>query len=208
MRPPMDLFASSNELRRLPVAGAEIWYLPHLPLEAAHESLLRNLIDETPWRAEEITVWGKRHLQPRLTAWYGDAESRYRYSGIELKPLPWTKTLQVIRRAVEGAARASFNSVLLNYYRDHEDRMGFHSDDEPELGQEPTIASLSLGETRTLILKHRRRKDIEPVRLALESGSLLVMKDKTQRNWKHGIARESRPCGPRVNLTFRRILGH
>jgi alkylated DNA repair dioxygenase AlkB len=201
-----DLFAPSNELRLLPVSGAKIWYLPHLPLKETHESLLRALIDETPWRTEEITVWGQRHLQPRLTAWYGDPESRYRYSGIELMPLPWTKTLQAIRRAVEAAARAPFNSVLLNYYRDHNDRMGFHSDDEPELGKQPTIASLSLGETRTLTLKHRRRKDLEPVRLALESGSLLVMKDQTQRNWKHGIARESRPCGPRVNLTFRRIL--
>jgi alkylated DNA repair dioxygenase AlkB len=120
--------------------------------------------------------------------------------------LPWTETLQDIRRAVEAAAGASFNSVFLNYYRDHRDSMGFHSDDEPELGKEPTIASLSLGETRTLTLKHRRRKDREPVRLLLESGSLLVMKGETQRNWKHGIAKQSRPCGPRVNLTFRQSL--
>lgn len=201
-----DLFAPAYELRSMPVADAEICYLPHLRLKEPHESLLQRLIDETPWRAEQITVWGKRRVQPRLTGWYGDPGSRYRYSGIDLEPLPWTETLQDIRQAVETATRASFNSVLLNYYRDQRDSMGFHSDDEPELGREPTIASLSLGETRTLTLKHRRRKDIEPVRLPLESGSLLVMKGETQRNWKHGIGKQSRLCGPRVNLTFRQIL--
>lgn len=202
-----DLFASTNELRLLPIPDAEIYYLAG-PLQwETGETLLRRLIEETPWRAEEITVWGKRHLQPRLTAWYGDPGSRYRYSGIDLEPLPWTETLLGIRRAAETAARTSFNSVLLNYYRDHRDSMGFHSDDEPELGRDPVIASVSLGETRVLTLKHRRRKDMDPVRLPLESGSLLLMQGATQRNWKHGIAKQSRPCGPRVNLTFRQISG-
>lgn len=201
-----DLFASGDDLWLLPIPCAEVCYLAHIRLEEPYRALLRRLIGETPWRAEEITVWGKRHVQPRLTAWYGDPGSRYRYSGIDLEPLPWTETLQSIRLAVEKTADASFNSVLLNYYRDHRDSMGFHSDDEPELGREPVIASLSLGETRTLILKHRQRKDVELVRLPLESGSLLLMKGETQRNWKHGIAKQTRPCGPRVNLTFRRIL--
>ena len=120
--------------------------------------------------------------------------------------MPWTETLQGIRRAVETAAATSFNSVLLNYYRDHRDRMGFHSDDEPELGSEPVIASLSLGETRTFTLKHRRRKDLDAVRIRLEAGSVLVMRGPTQRNWKHAVAKQGRPCGPRVNLTFRRIV--
>lgn len=203
-----DLFIPTHELRRLEIPDADIYLLPRLALREPAESVLRQLIDETPWRAEEITVRGKRHVQPRLTAWYGDPESRYRYSGIDLESLPWTQALQTVRAAVETAAGASFNSVLLNYYRDHRDGMGLHSDDEPELGKEPVIASLSLGETRTLTLKRRRRKDSEPVtaRLPLESGSLLLMKGATQRNWKHGIAKQSRPCGPRVNLTFRRIL--
>lgn len=201
-----NLFAPADELRLLPIPAAEIYYLAHLHLQVSHEVLLQRLIDETPWRAEEITVWGKQYVQPRLTAWYGDPQSRYRYSGIDLEPLPWTDTLLGIRRAVEKAAGASFNSVLLNHYRDHRDSMGFHSDDEPELGKEPVIASVSLGEIRTLILKHRRHRDIEPVRLPLESGGLLLMKGQTQRNWKHGIPKQSRPCGPRVNLTFRLIL--
>jgi alkylated DNA repair dioxygenase AlkB len=201
-----DLFAPEHELRLLPIADAQIYRLPRLRLPEPPESLLRTLIVQTPWRAEEITVWGRRHVQPRLTAWYGDPGSRYRYSGLDLEPLPWTDTLQAAREAVEAAAGAPFNSVLLNYYRDQRDSMGLHSDDEPELGAEPVIASLSLGETRAFTLKHRRRKDVEPVRLALESGDLLVMRGETQRNWKHGIARQSQPCGARVNLTFRRIL--
>ena len=201
-----DLFAIDDEPGRLPVQDAEILYLSSLSLPAADEELLRTLVGETPWRAEEIVVWGKRHLQPRLTAWYGDRGARYRYSGIDLLPLPWTTTLAEIRRAVEAASGTAFNSVLLNYYRDQRDSMGFHSDDEPELGRAPVIASLSLGATRSFILKHRRRKDVEPVRLPLESGSLLIMKGETQLNWKHGIAKERRPCGARVNLTFRSIL--
>jgi alkylated DNA repair dioxygenase AlkB len=96
--------------------------------------------------------------------------------------------------------------VLLNYYRDHRDSMGMHSDDEPELGPRPAIASVSLGHQRTFILKHRTRKELERVTLPLESGSLLLMKGDTQRHWKHGIDKERRPCGPRINLTFRQIL--
>src|SRR5690606_28336171 len=99
-----------------------------------------------------------------------------------------------------------FNSVLLNYYRDHDDRMGLHSDDEPELGKNPTIGSLSLGAERTFLLRHKKRRDLRPVRIRLASGSLLVMRGETQHRWKHGVETERRPCGPRVNLTFRRIV--
>lgn len=200
-----NLFADTGCLQRIEIPDADVWCRPRLELHAWPEEVMRQLIAETPWRSEEITVFGRRHRQPRLTAWYGDAEARYRYSGLDLAPLPWTELLARIRRAVEDAAGCPFNSVLLNFYRDHRDAMGMHSDDEPELGSEPVIASLSLGATRTLTLKHRRRKDLAPIRLALESGTLLVMRGATQRHWKHGIARQSRPCGPRVNLTFRRI---
>lgn len=199
-------FADSGCLQRIEIPEADVWYRPRIELHASPEEVLGQLIAETPWRAEKITVFGRPHRQPRLTAWYGDPEARYRYSGLDLEPLPWTERLARVRRAVEGAAGSRFNSVLLNFYRDHRDAMGMHSDDEPELGPEPVIASLSLGATRTFTLKHRRRKDLEPIRLALPSGTLLVMRGATQRNWKHGIARQSRPCGPRVNLTFRRIM--
>jgi alkylated DNA repair dioxygenase AlkB len=117
----------------------------------------------------------------------------YTYSGIQLTPLPWTKALLDIKKRVEAVAGADFNSVLLNYYRDHRDSMGLHSDDEPELGKRPILASLSLGEERIFILKHKRAKALKPVRLKLASGSLLLMKGDTQRYWKHGIDKETRP---------------
>jgi alkylated DNA repair dioxygenase AlkB len=146
------------------------------------------------------------YSQPRLVAWYGDRGSDYTYSGIKLTPRPWTDLLRDIKKRVETVSATAFNSVLLNYYRDNRDSMGFHSDDEPELGVRPIIASLSFGEERTFVLKHKVNKLAKPVRLRLESGSLLLMKGETQRYWKHGIAKTSRPCGPRINLTFRRIV--
>jgi len=180
--------------------------LRHLELGAPDVVILQRLISETPWRQESVTVWGKRHLQPRLVAWYGDPKRSYTYSGITLTPLDWTPLLLSLRSAVEQAAQATFNSVLLNYYRDNNDSMGFHSDDEPELGPSPVIASLSVGETRTFVFRHKADKTLKPVRLELVSGHLLVMKGDTQKNWQHAIAKESRKCGSRVNLTFRTII--
>ena len=146
---------------------AEVYYLRHLPLAETPHIVMRQLIDEIPWRAENIVVWGKTYPQPRLIAWYGDVGKNYTYSGINLSPLPWTEALLDIKSRVEAVARTDFNSVLLNYYRDHRDSMGMHSDDEPELGERPILASLSLGEERTFILKHKREKALKPVRLKL-----------------------------------------
>ena len=163
--------------------------------------MLERLVAETAWRAEVITVWGKQHPQPRLTAWYGSAA--YTYSGLTLDPLPWTPLLQTVKTAVEQGSGRSFNSVLLNYYRNERDSMGMHSDDEPELGLAPAIASVSFGATRTFILKHKVSK--RTVRLPLEAGSMLLMAGATQANWLHGINKQTRPLSPRVNLTFRNI---
>jgi alkylated DNA repair dioxygenase AlkB len=201
-----DLFPTHERLETIPLKDAEVYYLSCLPLAQTHDIVMRRLIDEIPWRAENIVVWGKTYPQPRLIAWYGDVGKNYTYSGIYLEALPWTEALLDIKSRVEAATRTDFNSVLLNYYRDHRDSMGLHSDDEPELGERPILASLSLGEERTFILKHKREKGLKPVRLKLASGSLLLMKGDTQRYWKHGIDKETRPCGPRVNLTFRSIL--
>lgn len=176
-----------------------------MDLGADPDLILKELIEQIPWRTETINLMGKEYRQPRLAAWFGDAGASYTYSGLSLEPLPWTDLLSRLRGRVEALAGASFNSVLLNYYRNHRDSMGMHSDDEPELGQNPTIASVSLGERRTLVLKHKFRKELKPVHLPLDSGSLLLMKGATQHNWKHGINKVSSPCGPRVNLTFRRI---
>lgn len=200
-----DLF-QSDEPRRIDIPDADIRYWPRVDFGAEPDAILRELIEQTPWRSEVITLWGQQHQQPRLTAWFGDPGALYTYSGLSLEPLPWTDLLTDIRSRVAALAKASFNSVLLNYYRDHRDSMGMHSDDEPELGRNPTIASVSFGEQRTFVLKHRSRKELQVMQLPLDSGSLLLMKGATQHHWKHGINKVSRPCGPRVNLTFRRIV--
>lgn len=182
---------------------AELVFFEQVSLGCDGDQLLQNLIEDTPWQAEDIVVFGKTYPQPRLIAWYGDDGASYTYSGIPHEPMPWTEKLLRLRRRVESLAGSRFNSVLLNYYRDGRDSMGMHADDEPELGPEPVIASLSLGAERKLVFRHRRRRDLDNFDLALPSGSLLVMKGSTQRNWKHGIRKLTRPCGPRVNLTFR-----
>jgi alkylated DNA repair dioxygenase AlkB len=198
----MDLFSSPAELVPIAIADGELALLCQLDLPLPNAEVLRRLVDETAWRAETVTVFGKRHLQPRLTAWHGAA--RYSYSGLTLAPLPFTPLLQQIRAAVEAATGRRFNSVLLNYYRNERDSMGMHSDDEPELGPEPAIASVSFGASRTFVLKHKHSK--QAVRLALPDGSLLFMSGKLQQNWLHGINKSARPLGPRVNLTFRCIV--
>jgi alkylated DNA repair dioxygenase AlkB len=191
------------EIERLPLIDADLQLWRQVNLGRTYDCLLQTLIDDTAWRQEEITVYGKPYLQPRLSAWYGDLA--YSYSGIRLEPLPWTPTLLNIKRQVEALVEHEFNSVLLNYYRDQNDGMGMHSDDEHELGPQPAIASLSLGEARSLLLKHKSRKDLKTVKLALATGSLLLMQGETQQYWRHGINKQRQPCGPRINLTFRSI---
>ena len=201
-----DLFGDNQGLETVRMPDAEVYFLPRIALGALAMNVMNELIREIPWRQEKITVWGKSHDQPRLVAWYGDPGRRYTYSGIKLDPLPWTRLLQDVRDRIESVADTRFNSVLLNYYRNERDSMGLHSDDEPELGKHPIIASLSLGEERVFIMKHKVRKELKPVRIKLPSGSFLVMKGTTQQFWKHGIDKETRRLGARVNLTFRQIF--
>lgn len=201
-----DLFTHSSALQPLQVPDADVLYARHIDLGESAETLLHHLIETISWRSESIVLWGKTHAQPRLIAWYGDEGKRYTYSGLTLVPLPWTPLLAHLRQRVEQLTAAHFNSVLLNYYRDGHDSMGFHSDDEPELGPNPIIASLSLGEERVFILKHRTKRHVKPVRMSLASGSVLLMQGETQRYWKHGIEKDKRACGPRINLNFRRIV--
>ncbi|MFC4929362.1 alpha-ketoglutarate-dependent dioxygenase AlkB family protein [Massilia sp. GCM10023247] len=198
----MDLFDSPGTLVPIPIHDGKLAWQAQLPLPYSNEELFARLLEQTPWRAETVLVYGKRHLQPRLTAWYGDAS--YTYSGLRLAPLAWTPLLGEIRTAVEAACARRFNSVLLNLYRDERDSMGMHSDDEPELGPAPAIASLSYGATRTFILKHKRDK--RTLRLPLSAGGLLLMSGATQQNWLHGINKSTRSLGGRINLTFRYIV--
>ena len=206
-----DLFAPADGFQALAMEGADVAYLARLDLGRPDHEVLAELIEQVPWRAERIVVFGREVAQPRLSAWYGDADAAYTYSGLHLQPRPWTPLLAELKRRVEQASGAAYNSVLLNYYRDHRDGMGFHADDEAELGPRPTIASLSLGERRVFVMKRRVARGgvpsaVPPVRIPLDSGSLLLMRGETQRHWLHGVAKLARPCGPRVNLTFRRIL--
>jgi len=198
-----DLFnTESGERLQVPDADIHLWR--HINFKIDEQRLLQRLIEETPWAEEDIVFWGKVYKQPRLIAWYGDYS--YSYSGSRLQPHPWSETLVIIKQAVAAVTGETFNSVLINYYRNNRDGMGFHSDDEGELGPQPVIASLSLGVTRRFVLKHRFRKDFADVHIPLESGSLLLMKGDTQKNWKHGVPKENKLCGPRINLTFRTIF--
>lgn len=201
-----DLFASDVKFSPVRMPDGDVQFLTQLPMPQSDDRIFDQLRNETTWLHEKIVVWGKEHYQPRLTAWYGEPGKSYTYSGTVMHPLPWTNLLLSLKREIELLTDVRFNSVLLNLYRDQNDRMGFHSDNEPSLGKEPTIASLSYGATRTLIFKHKKLKDLDRVRVPLTSGSLLLMRGRTQENWAHGIDKESRPCGPRVNLTFRNIF--
>ena len=198
----MDLFPPSSALTPIPLEDGELAILTQLPLSLGNAAIMARLVAETAWREESITLWGKQFLQPRLTAWHGEAS--YTYSGLTMQALPFSPLLQEIRKAVETACGRSFNSVLLNYYRHERDSMGMHSDDEPELGPDPAIASLSFGATRVLSLRHKRSK--RTVKLALTDGSLLLMAGTTQANWSHGVNKATRSMGPRLNLTFRKIF--
>lgn len=178
---------------------------PCLDLGMATEDILKRLTAEIPWRQEAITLFGKRHMQPRLLCWMGDAGSTYRYSGVLHSPQPWHPLVDNLRERVEALAGARFNSVLLNLYRDGQDSMGFHADDEPELGVAPVIASLSLGAARIFHLRHRRDGAVPTQKLRLTDGSLLIMRGNSQRDWKHGVPKTRMAVGPRINLTFRLI---
>jgi alkylated DNA repair dioxygenase AlkB len=202
----MDLFETTVE-QVLPVPDAQLLLWQHVDF-GDEDELLTHLIEETPWRQEPVTVWGKTHMQPRLVAWYGDEALSYSYSGTSMSTLPWTAALLGIKVTVETLCQSAFNSVLVNYYRDHRDGMGMHSDDEPELGPAPAIASVTFGATRNFVMQHKHRKDIANIKLPLPSASVLLMKGTTQAYWKHGVPKQVKPCGPRINLTFRMILNH
>lgn len=186
------------------LADAELDYLPSWAESACADSWLQALVEQTPWQQPELFIHGRYHRTPRLTAWYGDPEARYRYSGRVHEPLPWTPLLNEIRQRVAQEVGQPLNAVLLNYYRDGQDSMGWHSDAEPELGRDPLIASLNLGGSRRFDLRRVGSTRIGHS-LTLEHGSLLVMRGPTQHHWQHQVAKTRQACAPRLNLTFRLI---
>lgn len=201
-----DLFTLDRQFEPISMPDADVSILHEIEMPLPYGEMLRKLIDQTIWRQESVRVFNKTHPQPRLVALYADSGKRYDYSGITMHPLPWTDLLREIKRRIEDCTEATFNAVFLNHYRDHNDSMGFHSDDERELGKNPTIASLTFGATRTFLMKHKFNKELPTQRVPLAAGTVLLMKGATQHNWKHGINKQSAPCGPRVNLTFRTLL--
>lgn len=160
--------------------------------------------DTVLWRQDDIKLFGKTYAQPRLTALYGDEGQRYSYSSLTMEAMPFTSEISALKRNVERITKTSFNSVLLNFYRDGKDSNGWHSDDEKELGKNPIIASVSLGAKRMFQLKNKGDGTLRRS-IALEHGSLLVMKGKTQHFWKHQIPKTKKIVAPRINLTFRVI---
>lgn len=172
------------------------------PAEA--DSLFDALLTDIAWREEHIVIFKKRVKAPRLMCWYGDPEAYYRYSGVDHKPMPWTLPLLDIKEQIEKKCRSHFNSVLANCYRDGNDSMGCHSDDEKELGVNPVIASLSLGDERVFKMHHKKTNG--SLIIPLCHGDLLVMGGACQQHWRHSVPKTKTPKGLRINLTFRKIL--
>jgi alkylated DNA repair dioxygenase AlkB len=183
------------------------------PAEA--ERAFAELLEQVPWSQRSVRIAGRVYPEPRLTAWFGDPEASYAYSGIELEPLPWTPWLARIRTRVSDEASSEigrpdavrFNSVLVNRYRSGDDSMGLHADAERELGENPVIASLSLGASRRFVMKYARKgAAVAPIAMDLDGGTLLLMLGTTQHHWKHGVPKRQGAAGERINLTFRRIV--
>jgi len=162
---------------------------------------LKNTID---WKQETLQIYGKKIKTPRLTAWYGDKNVAYKYSGVTFYALPWTPDLSEIKAKIELLAGEVFNSVLLNLYRDGKDSMSWHSDDEPELGKNPVIASVNFGEVRRFDFRNKKNPSQKHI-INLGNGSLLIMKGDIQHNWQHQVAKTAKIKGARINLTFRKI---
>jgi len=198
----MSLFPEDKEHFTLP--NAQLIYIPNFFSKSQSDLYFNQLYKETNWQEDDIKVFGKTYKQPRLTALYGNHSKPYSYSSITMHPKPFTPLLKTIKNAVEAKSHHVFNTILLNLYRNGSDSNGWHADNEPELGKNPVIASLSFGEVRPFHFKHRTLKE-ERHRLNLGHGSLLIMKGEMQHYWLHQIAKTKKQILPRINLTFRNL---
>ncbi len=183
---------------------ATIEYFPEFFDLTKSNQIFETLLKETPWQQDDITVYGKKYQQPRLTALYGNEGKPYSYSNIVMQPHGWNSVLTMIKEEVETVCQEKFTTVLLNLYRNGKDSNGWHADNEKELGKNPIIASLSFGASRAFHLQNNKNKNLKQ-KIILEHGSLLIMKDQTQHCWKHQIPKTAKEIGPRINLTFRII---
>lgn len=193
-----------KETFALQLEGAEIEYDANFLATDQAWTLYAQILEQTELTHDRVMVYGKQYLTPRLTCWMGDAGLDYRYSNHTMTPVAWSPLLLELKQRIQAASAHTFNSVLINYYRNGQDSNGWHADDEPELGQNPVIASLSLGAPRDFQLRHKTNKHLKHS-ISLQHGSLLIMKGTTQTHWQHQIPKRANAEG-RINLTYRNII--
>ena len=207
-----ELF-DEQEYRELPGGGRLTFFRRWLQRGPA-EDLMQHLLKDLEWEQPQIRVAGKRHKIPRMQAWHGYPGTGFRYSGVYFKPQPLDQSMLKVLDGLEKQCSARFNSVLVNLYRDQNDGVGWHADDEPEFGLRPQIASLSLGATRRFNFKPKPhftaaaawKKGQRALSFDLNHGDVVLMSDTVQSNWLHCVPKESRACQARVNLTFRLVV--
>lgn len=198
----LSLLSTEPLQLELPDADVRLW--PQALTAAEADTLFASLRARIQWQAEDIVIFGQRRRVPRLVAWHGDPGTGYTYSGTMHEPQPWTPELRRLLDRVQALTGHPYNSVLLNLYRDGNDGMGWHADDEPELGRNPVIASVSLGATRRFKLRHRRQRDATAT-IELRHGDVLLMAGTTQHTYVHAVPKTARAVGERINLTLRCI---
>ncbi len=190
----------------IPLSDGQLIYYPDAFSIEVADQFLDYCLNQLPWRQDYLSIAGKRIALPRLQNWFGDPEAHYSYSGLSLEPLPWTRELLQMKSRVEEISNDTFNSVLANLYRDGNDSVGWHSDDEKELGDQPVIASVSLGTTRNFEMQHKSKDKAKKLQLPLHHGSVLIMQGSTQKYWRHQLPKDKTVADARVNLTFRKII--
>jgi alkylated DNA repair dioxygenase AlkB len=189
----------------LPMPDAKVTFYQDFFNSQKSNEIFQILLSEINWRQDKMKLYGKEINLPRKTAWYGDRDKSYTFSGIHLEPEPWTPTLLFVKERIEEVAEVQFNSVLLNLYRHGNDGISWHTDAEPELGENPVIGSVSFGGTRRFMFRHRQDQELK-AEIELIHGSFLLMAGETQHFWQHQIPKTSRNVEPRINLTFRVII--
>jgi alkylated DNA repair dioxygenase AlkB len=201
----LDLFGNTNshdgEVVILP--NGEYIYHANFFSKTEADSFLAIFTQSIAWKQESMNMYGKQVMFPRLTAWYGDNDKPYSFSGITLNPHPWTEELLTVKNKIEPICDTQFNSVLLNLYRNGNDSISWHTDAEKELGKNPLIASVNFGAERKFQLKHNQTGEMHEINL--QHGSLLVMRGEMQHYWKHQVPKQKTINKPRINLTFRVI---
>jgi alkylated DNA repair dioxygenase AlkB len=206
----LDMFGDNENDNTFPKIGlnkitnGEFIYLPEFFSKSESDFYLKELSEKVLWKQESMNMYGKTIDFPRLTAWYGDNDKPYSFSGITLSPTAWNEEIFAIKNKIETESKVIFNSVLLNRYRSGSDSISWHTDAEKELGENPIIASANFGETRKFQLRHIETK--EKLEIALKHGSLLIMQGELQHHWQHQVPKSTKPLKERINLTFRVIL--